>query len=123
MKKEILVDLGKYKILLNKNIFKDLAIEEYILEHFSTDKIEMSNVIKDIQIMILKELNVGFNHHNDLFNYIHEGDFTSKVVNVIDLLTKLLLTIDVDDVYNVVKFKRYEDKENLKIIVEVEYGE
>lgn len=120
MKKEIILDLSKYKIILERIIYSDLNIEEYILENFSTNKIEISELIKKIQIKILNDLNIKYDHHNDIFNIIDEPTFITKIVNLLDII-EYLIRSKVDIKFDIARFKNYKDKNNLIIAIELEY--
>lgn len=115
---EVTIDLSKYKKIIERNIFLDLDVEKYILEHFSTNLKKQSDLIKEIQIMILKELGVSYSHHNELFDYLDESRFITTVITVISILEILVLN-NVGIEFDEINFKRYENKEKLVIVVEV----
>lgn len=117
---DVIVDLSRYKALLENKIYLDLNIEEYLIEHFTTNTIEHSKVILEIQQMILDNLGQrDITHPNIVFKFIDENEFITKIVNFYDALT-IIFTNQTEINFNTIRFKEWKNKEKLQCIIKVE---
>lgn len=114
---EVMINLSNYKQIINRNIFLDLDVEKYILENYNSNLIKRSETIKKIQIMILDAYNVKYEHHNEVFDYINETDFISKIIRIYDVLDYIVLKA-INIKFKEVYFKKYLNEDELIIIME-----